>query len=353
MLGLVVALFPLARIVPAVFLVLVLGSCKTKPTPAPYANADAPDPAALLAATAPAVSAIAVPRARVKLGAHRGNLAFLAQSPDRFRGSVTIAGNEVVSLSVHERGYHLVYKLDALPTGYYEGPPAACAVSALLGVGLDAQKLVALVLGGAPTLEDYEVVSQIWDETRGREVLKIRNRTYSQDLAFAYDGGTWRFTEASLFSGETGARLWTVRHEELGAFDGEILPRRTILSRPGKRREEVVTIELREVVTNPPWAAAPPPATTTGEGSATTGPETTAADETDGGGDDGGWDDGGGEWEGAPGETPPPPEPELPPEPTPSKPPDGAAEPVPGRWVLSPGGLPARGDLCRGARTGN
>ena len=87
---------------------------------------------------------------------------FAAMSPARFRGTVQIAGNELFSLAVREDAYELrVTSGKAGQVGFYEGPPSACAISALLGVPLLPEELVTVLLGGVPLAVDEQTAARV------------------------------------------------------------------------------------------------------------------------------------------------------------------------------------------------
>jgi len=228
--------------------------------PAPYARGKAPSSAELLEHTEAQLPALQVSKAKVVANrTQRGNLAFLAQAPGRFRGTVDVAGNELVTLAFHEEGYALRYKLDAFPQGFYAGPPSACAVEALLGVRFDTEGLVDLVLGGAPVIEGpHEVLEQKWERAGGYEQLVIANAKLVQELRFGWVGNDWRVVGGQLWerttAGERGRRLWTVEHLELEQVGKTWLPARTKVSAPGKRRDDTVVISYKERDTDPAFA---------------------------------------------------------------------------------------------------
>jgi hypothetical protein len=335
-------------------LVTLLGAagCRPEAVDAPYADGKAPTPAQLLERAAPQLPAIQVSQAKVVANrALRGNLAFLAQAPARFRGTVGVAGNELATLAFTEQGYALRYKLDAFPTGFYHGPPSSCAVEALLGVALDESDLVALVLGGAPVIAaPHEVLEQAWDRGPGHERLVIANPSFVQALHFRPIDGQWRFVGGTLWQrnsdGSKGKQLWSLAHEGLSAHGDVVLPERTKIVAPGKRKDNLVTILYKSRELDPAFAKAAP---STGE--------------EGGGNDDGPAPDEGGEWggdagwenEGEGGTEPDAAEPEAAPvepaKPAPapaSKPPSGASAPaIPKVFELQSTGLSDRGDLCR------
>jgi hypothetical protein len=294
----------------------------------------------LIAASRAPLTALAVPRARVRLRAARGQLALLAQAPERLRATVTVAGQELASLALHERGYELIWKLDSLEPGFYAGPPADCAVATVLGVPLAPRELVAVILGGAPLPSNVEILAQRWDPRRARELLRIRTPRDERELAFAWRGDAWVFTGATAWRIDGAGRAtetWTLEHTAWLEREGARVPSQTTLSRPDGRRRERVEITLLELNAAPSWAA-----NEAAEPGDDAPPETDPPD---------GWEEAGG-WEGeAPPGEPLAPQPAAAAgkEPAPKQPATGSpAARIPARWHLGAGGLPARGDLCRG-----
>jgi hypothetical protein len=363
------------------FSLLALAGCRHM-VPAPYARGQEPSSAELLEHTGAQLPALQVSKAKVVANrTQRGNLAFLAQAPGRFRGTVDVAGNELVTLAFHEDGYALRYKLDGFPQGFYSGPPSACAVEALLGVRFDTEGLVDLVLGGAPVIEGpHEVLEQKWDRKGGYERLVIANAKLVQELRFGWVGNDWRVMGGQLWerttTGERGRRLWTVEHMELEPLGTAWLPAKTKVSAPGKRRDDTVVISYKERDPDPAFAKAQG-----GGDDGDTGDDDGGDPWEDDDGSDGGWEDEGatpatgegdgeddGGWEdGAPsdggaapvGEGAPegpaakpeavttPPEAETP-EPTRPQPKVRPEPPkIPAQFQLDPSGLTVRGDLCR------
>ncbi len=318
---------------------LSLTACRgTEP---PYSPGQAPLVEDLLAAAAPRLQSIQVPRAKVRQGkGPAANLMMLAQHPDRFAGTIQLAGNELVSLAVNEEGYGLrwIGRGDAgLEPGYYSGPPSRCAVEALLGVDLETEAFVDLVLGGAPILETpYEIVDRRWDRKQARELLTLANDRFQQELGFAWSGTEWQFAGSTLWRLEGSAKtwLWSVSHADMHTVGGQTLPRKTEIRQPKPqgRGELVITVTYEKQIANPGFGelASDPP---------TEGEPDNAGDQWDEGED--GWDEGG--WDD--GEPEPEPEPEIPePEPEPEIP-----EPeIPEQFLGKPQGLKARGDLCAG-----
>lgn len=342
--------FLLASLLGALGLAAV--ACKPKPTRAPYGPGEGPKAAELIAGARPQLDAIAVPEAKVIANrVLRGNLAFLAQGPGRFRGSVQVSGNELVTLAFTEDGYALRYKLDAFPTGFYHGPPSACAVEALLGVALDTEDLVALVLGGAPIIaEPYEIASQGWDSAIGREAVTIRNARYVQRLEFAKAGDGWQFVGSKLWlraaDGSRGAWRWSLSHEDMARRGNALLPGQTRVLAPGKRKNNQLVIQYKSRDLDPAFAKT----AATDDGGADDGAADDGAD--DWGADDGGeWEgEDGGEWEGgepAKPETPAKPEGAAKPEPAPPAAAKPAGPAVPVVFTIDGTGLADRGDLCR------
>jgi hypothetical protein len=125
--------------------VLLFAGCRgTEP---PYPPGKAPEIADLMAAAAPSLRAIQVPRAKVRQGGGpAANLMLVAQAPARFSGTIQIAGNELVTLAVNEDEYGLRWVggrdgAGSLTPGFYSGPPSRCAVETLLGVDLEPEGL--------------------------------------------------------------------------------------------------------------------------------------------------------------------------------------------------------------------
>jgi hypothetical protein len=378
---------------------LALTGCRSL-VPAPYARGKAPSSAELLERTGAQLPALQVSKAKVVANrTQRGNLAFLAEAPGRFRGTVDVAGNELVTLAFHEQGYALRYKLDAFPEGFYAGPPSACAVEALLGVRFDTEGLVDLVLGGAPVIEGpHEVLEQKWDRRGGWERLVIANATLVQELRFGWVAGQWRVMGGQLWERqgkERGRRLWTVEHIDLEPEGNAYLPTKTKVSTPGKRRDDTVVISYKERDPDPAFAKRE--GDDTGDGG-DTGDDPWGEDD---GGDpweeeEGGWEGEGGQpaggeaegdeddggWEGGedtagtpeaaakpgeapktgdtakPGEATTPTDAAQPGDTTPpatqptaarpkAKPTKPATPTIPPEFQLEPSGLTVRGDLCR------
>jgi hypothetical protein len=290
----------------------------------------------------------------------RGNLAFLAQQPERFRGSVQVSGNELVTLSVHEEGYALRYKLDAMPAGFYHGPRAQCAIRSVLGIDMSQEDLVAAVLGGAPVIAGpHDIVSQGWDHEAAVEKLVIANGAHVEELRFALKKGSWRFVGARLWmrnaEGGKGQKLWSLDHEGLHAVGDATLPEKTTIRSPGKRKDNLVVISYRDRDLDPAFAKG------SDEGAA----EDAGAEV---GPDDGAWEGDGAEgwegdeedgWEGD--ETPPPaaagkpdgdattsePKPDAVAPAEAVKPAAPSQRALPPVFVLDGRGLTDRGDLCR------
>lgn len=334
-----------------VFLLTMVGCVHV---PRPYPLGQGPEPAELLEATQPEVDAIIVSDARMVANRFaRGDLAFLAQAPRRFRGTVSKAGNELMTLAFHEEGYGLRYKMDAFPTGFYSGPPSSCVIQRLLGVPLAYEGLVATVLGGGPLIPGpHQILDQRWVRDEGHERLRIANATHIEELRFAWLAGRWVFAGATMWmreaDGSGGRWLWSVDQEDLERVaEGVILPEETRIRAPGRRRDALIVIHYDSREFDPAFARTAEPQPTepgpTGSGDGGEPPE---------GNDDAGWDDGGGwendeDWENEPAESPEaepeasePPPPEEPPTPEPDP------NPIPDVFQLDGTGLPDRGDLC-------
>lgn len=347
----------------------LLVACGHKP---PYRVGEQPPAESLMQQTEPQLSAIAVPDAQITLDrVVRADLQLLAQTDARFRATVTKAGNELVTLAFSEDGYAMRYKLDEIPAGFYSGPADPCAVQAVLGVPLSYDGLVALVLGGAPIIEGSTLTKQKWDRKRGYEVLTLSGAGYVQELWFGWVNGGWVFAGGQLWEGSAdskGAWLFTFEHDKHEQVGGVLLPGRTKVRAPGKRRNHLIVLSYKDRNADPPWAKSEPGPSGDDGGDGGDGGD-------DGGwensGDDGGWensdDDGGwensdddGGWENS--ETPAEPVPDATPEESPA-PPSGvlaavlnAAGPqpvpaqgaaVPAVFTITANGLTDRGDLCR------
>ncbi|MFV8751098.1 hypothetical protein ACNOYE_11190 [Nannocystaceae bacterium ST9] len=325
-------------------LVALLSLAACRGTEPPYSPGQEPLVEDLLAAATPKLTSIQVPRAKVRQGGGpAASLMMLAQHPDRFAGTIQISGNELVSLAVNEESYGLrwIGRGDAgLDPGYYSGPPSRCAVEALLGVDLEPEAFVDLVLGGAPIIDEpHQVVDRHWDRKQARELLTIANDRYQQQLQFAWSKGEWQFAGATLWrlEGDSKTWLWSVLHGEMHRVGDQMLPRKTEIRQPKAkgRGDLVIEVTYEKQVANPGFgeiAGSDPPA----EGE----PEN-ADDQWDEGGDEG-WDDEGG-WDDESGGdesgSAPEPEPET-------KPP--AKPTIPAQFLGKPQGLTARGDLCAG-----
>lgn len=335
--------------------VLVMASCGHRNIRAPYAPGQAPAQALLLASTARQLEAIAVPEAKVVANrVMRGNLAFVAQAPARFRGSVQVSGNELVTLSFTEQGYALRYKLDAFPSGFYHGPPSACAIEALLGVALDGDDLTALVLGGAPVIaEPRTTLEQRWDAEGGFEALVVANDRFVEQLNFVPQGDAWRFVGGKLWrrgaDGSRGPLLWTLAHEELERHGDVVLPARTRITAPAGRKSNTVVISYKTRDLAPAFAQGSGGGVDPTQGGATEGGHDTDGGDATAGGDDWGDDDGGWENEApaTPTETPAPSEPAATPAAPAATPASPAATAVPKLFTIDGAGLTDRGDLCR------
>ena len=337
----------------ALVVTLVSGCHNIEP---PYAPNDAPEVEALLTAAEPPLSSVQVPRAKVRSGASpAASLMLVGQAPARFSGTIQISGNELVTLAVNEDSYGLRWigareGADALAPGYYEGPPSRCAVRALLGVDLEPEELVDVVLGGAPLIRGpHEVLDRSWDRKAGRERLKIANDNYEQELSFAWEGGAWHFAGASLWQ-RTGGEplwLWTISHEELHEVGGELLPKKTDIRQPkaNGRGEQVLHVSYQKQVPNPSLGgelSADPPKEILEGGD---GQPANAGDSFDDDWDDeDSWEDGeaddgaaatgaGGQSGGGAGVDAAEPEP---------------VDTIPPQFIGNPTGLTPRGDLCAG-----
>ena len=309
---------------------VAMPACRPPAIEAPYAVNQAPTPETLLAAVAPRISALQVSSAKVRIGrSPAANLMFLAQQPGRFSGQVQLAGRELVSLAFHEQGYTLRnVAADGLPTGFYAGPPADCAIRQLIGVPFSASELISLVLGGAPQIPGaFQVIEQRWDRERGHEVLRLRTASAEQELRFVWLGGSWWITGSTLWSRNPAGdltRVWSLMHEELRPVAGAVLPTRTRISRPAGRRDERVTITYNSQIPDPDL----------GEASASSDNEDEGWEDEDTAVADDGDDGHAGDVAGAQ---------DMPP----SAPTPAPVKKIPPQFFLDGDGLSPRGDLCR------
>jgi len=314
-----------------------LAGCRGLEPPYPPGKPPAVDD--LMAATAPSLRSIQIPRAKVRQGGGpAANLMIAAQAPQRFTGTIQISGNELVTLAVNEDEYGLRWlggreEGESLAPGYYSGPPSRCAVETLLGVDLEPEAFVELVLGGAPLIDGpHEILDRKWDRKAGRERLTIRNNLYQQELAFAWLDGHWQFAGATLWS--SGVWLWTISHEELHHVGDEVLPAKTQIRRPrpSGRGELVVTVSYQKQIPNPSFGgelSPDPPVEVVGDDEEQ--PPANAGDT---------WED---DWDDDEGDEPA--------KPAPAEQPEVEAPPsIPPQFRGNPTGLTDRGDLCAGRR---
>jgi hypothetical protein len=247
----------------------------------------------------------------------------VAQAPARFRGSVTIAGQELVTLAFDEQRYGLRTRLDPPPPGFYSGPADPCAVEALLGVSIGLADLVAIVLGGGPVPAgsgELVVLEQRWDRRAGVERLRFRVDGSERELRLGWHNGQWRVDGATVWAldgANRGAELWRFDHVRRARRGGE--PTRTVI----RHARASITLEIRERDGEPAFAH--------GTAAAASAPTSQPDD---------GWEP----WDDD--------EPGVAPEHDPgvaALPPAGVdprAPTIPGVFRLDGGGLVDRGDLC-------
>ncbi len=294
----------------------------------------------LLAAMDARYEKLRVPKAKIREGrSPAARLLLLAESPERMRGTIQVAGNPLVELALNEQGYALrnLRGQPGLAEGFFHGPPSRCSVRSLLGVDLEATQLVNMLLGGGPLIGgDRKIIAQEWK--KGRERLTVQNENFVQKLEFAWVAGQWWFAGSTLYlrQGDENQWLWTIRHEEIETRrSGEVLPVKTQIKRPVPGDTIELNIKYSEQVVETISASA--------------GDEGGDESEADEGGDDGepgwddegGWDDDDGDWEeeGEVQEAAPAAE---------SGPQKEVAAPIPPAYLLDAGGLVDRGDLCAG-----
>ena len=246
----------------------------------------------------PRVAAIRVPLAKIRIGGHRGRVSYIAERPGRFRGTVTVAGNELLSLAFSEAGYQLVDKL-ADPPGYVEGADARCAIARLLGAPLAPEAFVSLVCGGVPVADGAVFRPAGYDERRQAERLRgvtsagplevwIRPVSDAPDAPWVLAG--------AVAPADDGGRA-EIHYGGWRSIEGVWFPTRWTARSPGTGKD--VHIRLEQVDLSPPWApvaeagrpAVPPGA---GGGGDRDGAETRAPASPED--PDEGWDDGGA-WE--------------------------------------------------------
>ena len=222
---------------------------------APYRGGPAPTTEQLLARTEPQFSALTVPRATLRPTlTRRLDLMLVAQAPDRFRATVQVAGNELVSVALNETGYTLRNLVEqGLAMGFYAGPPAACALKYLIGLSLPPPDFVRVILGGAPPLSPPgRVVEQRWERRRpGAEVLVIENQTHRQTVWLRWIAGQFWVARVERSKLTTkGERLqWWVEHDDLHPVADGVLPGRTVFAIEASNAK--ISIDYHEQIPNP------------------------------------------------------------------------------------------------------
>ncbi len=201
----------------------------------------------------PRVSAVRVPLAKIRIGGHRGRVSYLAEWPGRFRGTVTVAGNELLSLAFSEAGYQLVDKL-ADPPGYVEGTDARCAIARLLGVSLAPEAFVSLVCGGAPVAADVVFHPAGYDGRRQAERLRGvtaagPTEVWIRPVSEAPDA-PWVLVGAVVPAGGGGRA--EVLYGGWHTIEGVWFPTQWTARSPGTGKD--VHIRLDQVDLSPPWA---------------------------------------------------------------------------------------------------
>ena len=153
-------------------------ACHPRNVRAPYQDAP-PSPTMLLRGHQTPLEAIQVPKAKVRQRAGSATLMFSAQRPDRFVGTVQIAGNELVSVALRPDRYELRQPAGRPSLrGFYDGPPSACAIAALIGLPMEPRVLVSMLLGDAPLIvspaPSMKELTQRWERAHpGHEVLVL------------------------------------------------------------------------------------------------------------------------------------------------------------------------------------
>ena len=133
------------------------------------------------------------------------------------------------------------------------------------------------------------------DRKRGYEVLTLSGGGFVQELWFGWIGGRWVFSGGQMWEGSVEARgrwLWTLEHDRHETIDGVLLPGRTRIRAPGKKRNHLIVLAYKKRQANPPWSR-----------DTSTDPDSGGDDGGDDGGwesgDDGGWENDDGGWENA------------------------------------------------------
>lgn len=322
----------------------VVGSagCHPRNVRAPYQDAP-PDPTMLLRGDQPPLEAIQVPRAKVRQRAGSATLMFSAQRPDRFVGTVQIAGNELVSVALRPDRYELRQPAGRPSLrGFYDGPPSPCAIAALIGLPMEPKVLVSMLLGDAPVIvspaPSMDGHAQRWERAYpGHEVLVLEEGDLRQELRFRWIAKAWHFAGTSVHrrGNDRWDPVFSIAHRDFESFgDRHLATRMDITSNDHAGEPQTVKIHLLDVTVNPTSLLRGSPSNaSTDPGAATAAP----VDRWD--------DDWGAEDDAADGE--PEEDAAVDDEGAPRSP-DTSEEraSVPAIFFLSPAGLRARGDLC-------
>lgn len=316
----------------------VVAGCHPRNVRAPYLEAP-PTPTALLRGFNPPISALQVPRAKIRQRAGSATLMFSAQRPDRFVGTVQIAGNELVSIALRPDRYEL--RQPSGPSrsrGFYEGTPSPCAIQALLGVPMEPSALISMLLGDAPVIvaseESMGASVQRWERAYpGHELLILEDERLRQELRFRWISGAWQFAGTAVHrrQGDRWVRVFEISHRDFESFgQWQLATRVDITSVDANGDSQTVKIHLLDVVVDP---------------SALT-PDRARATDRDGGGTPppiDTWDD---DWADDDTDEPATPSPN-PDDRAPATPLGTESAEIPAIFFLSAGGLQPRGDLCR------
>jgi hypothetical protein len=265
---------------------------------------------------------------------------FSAQRPDRFVGTVQIAGNELVSVALRPDRYELRQTSGrGNSQGFYAGAPSPCAIAALIGVSMEPTALVSMLLGDAPVIvmpsQGEPDPVQRWERSYpGHELLILEGDTLRQELRFRWIAGAWHFAGTSVQQREDDRwrRVFRTSHRDFESFGGRQLATRIdITSDNGEGGPQTLKIHLLDVVLDPDSLV---------QRSATADPEATAQDQPvpfDR------WDEDWHEQDEDEGGSDEPPTSQAS---TSDDTPEVDAE-IPEIFFLSPAGLRSRGDLCR------
>lgn len=239
--------------------VVANAGCHPRNVRAPYQDAP-PNPTMLLRSDQPPIEAIQVPKAKVRQRAGSATLMFSAQRPDRFVGTVQIAGNELVSVALRPDRYELRQPAGRPSLrGFYDGPPSPCAIAALLGLPMEPKVLVSMLLGDAPVIvspaQSIEGHAQRWERAYpGHEVLVLEEDDLRQELRFRWISKAWHFAGTSVYrrDNDRWAPVFSIAHRDFESFgERHLATRMDITSNDHTGESQTVKIHLLDVNVNP------------------------------------------------------------------------------------------------------